>query len=232
MISIGYKSTMRVIISFLILISVKIFSKIFYKLEKKWISKVQGFNKIRIIILLHHTSLYEPLFVSAAPTWFIWRLARKMIAPGADKTLKRPIVGPFWKFMFPGLISITRQRDKSWKEFLLAIENRSVIVIAPEGRMKREGGLDSTGKPMSIRSGIADIIAELHEGRMMIIYSGGLHHVQHPGELIPRLFKTIKANIEVLEISDYKASLPSSEGVQFKKDVVSDLEHRMAKNCP
>ena len=155
-----------------------------------------------------------------------------MVAPGADKTLKRPIVGPFWKFMFPGLISITRQRDKSWKEFLQAIKNRSVIVIAPEGRMKREGGLDSTGRPMSVRSGIAEIITELNEGRMLIVYSGGLHHVQHPGELIPRLFKTIKANLEVIEITDYKSSFIETQGLQFRKDIVADLQKRMQTNCP
>lgn len=228
---IRYKEKMRVLISFLILISIKIFSKIFYKLEKKYLNDLQTFEKIRLVILLNHTSLYEPLFVSAAPIWFLWRLARKMVAPGADKTLNRPIVGRFWKFMLPGLISITRKRDKSWKEFLEAIERRSVIVIAPEGRMKRDTGLDSNGKPMSVRSGIAEIIEELHEGRMIIVYSGGLHHVQHPGELLPRLFQTIKANIEVLEITEYKNQF-NSTGIQFRKDVVADLEHRLKTNCP
>ena len=87
-----------------------------------------------------------------------------MVAPAADKTLNRPIVGLFWKIMAPGLISITRKRDQSWFKFLKAIENRSVILIAPEGRMKRSSGLDSTGKPMSIRSGIAEIINEINEG--------------------------------------------------------------------
>ena len=222
---------MRVIISFLILMFIKAFSKLFYKLERKWLSPLQTFDKVRIVILLHHTSLYEPLFVSAAPTWFLWRLARKMVAPGADKTLNRPFVGPFWKFMFPGLISITRKRDKSWKEFLKAIENRSVIVIAPEGRMKREGGLDSKGRPMSVRSGIAEIINELHEGHMMFVYSGGLHHVQHPGEHFPRLFKTIRANMEVMDVNDYKSNF-NSEGLQFRKDIVADLEHRIKTYCP
>ena len=222
---------MRVLISFLILIFIKLFSRTFYKLEKKWLSKDQSFEKVRLIILLNHTSLYEPLFVNAAPYWFLWRLARKMVAPGADKTLNRPLVGRFWKFMLPGLISITRKRDKSWREFLEAIENRSVIVIAPEGRMKRENGLDSTGKPMSVRSGVAEIIEELHEGNIMFVYSGGLHHVQHPGELFPRLFKTIKANIETIDVNTYKEQF-SSEGVQFRKDIVADHEERLKSKCP
>lgn len=222
---------MRVIISFLILIFIKVFSKLFFRLKLKWLTELKTFERIRLVVLLNHTSLYEPLFVAAAPNWFLWRLARKMVAPAADKTLNRPFVGRFWRFMLPGLISITRRRDSSWREFLEAIENRSVIVIAPEGRMKRDNGLDSMGKPMSVRSGIAEIIEELHEGRIMIVYSGGLHHVQHPGELIPRLFKTIKANMEVMEVEDYKAPF-TSEGIQFRKDIVADLENRMRENCP
>ncbi|MAX67679.1 MAG: hypothetical protein CME66_12145 [Halobacteriovoraceae bacterium] len=154
-----------------------------------------------------------------------------MVAPGADKTLNRPIVGLFWKIMAPGLISITRKRDSSWKKFLTAIQNRSVIVIAPEGRMKRASGLDSEGKPMTIRSGVAEIIPELEDGRILIAYSGGLHHVQHPGEHFPRLFKTIKLNLETIEIDDYK-SLFKSQGIQLRKDIVADLEKRLKTNCP
>jgi hypothetical protein len=169
--------------------------------------------------------------MAAAPNWFIWRLAKKMVAPGADKTLSRPIVGFFWKIMAPGLISITRRRDKSWFAFLKAIENKNIILIAPEGRMKRETGLDSNGRPMSVRSGIAEIINELHEGRILIGYSGGLHHVQHPGQLIPRLFKRIKLNLEVIDIPEYKKGF-QSEGIQFRKDIVADLELRLKNNCP
>ncbi len=222
---------MRTLISFCILISVKTFAQVFYRLELNWLSPVKSFNKIRLVIFLNHTSLYEPLFVCAAPNSFLWRLARKMVAPGADKTLNRPIVGLFWKIMAPGLISITRKRDSSWKKFLTAIQNRSVIVIAPEGRMKRASGLDSEGKPMTIRSGVAEIIPELEDGRILIAYSGGLHHVQHPGEHFPRLFKTIKLNLEAIEIDDYK-SLFKSQGIQLRKDIVADLEKRLKTNCP
>ncbi len=223
---------MKVIISYIVLMSIKLFSKVFYNLELKWISPLKDdFTKVRLVILLNHTSLYEPLFLAAAPNWFIWRLARKMVAPGADKTLNRPIVGFFWRLMGPGFISVTRRRDASWRKFLQAIENKSVIVIAPEGRMKRKSGFDSTGKPMTVRSGIAEIIEELNEGRMLIAYSAGLHHVQHPGELMPRLFKTIKLNLELLEITDYKSQFTTS-GIPFRKDVVKDLESRILTKCP
>lgn len=222
---------MRVLLSFSIFLSIKLFAKLFYKLHVKWIGSPQSFDKIRLIVLLNHTSLYEPLYISAAPNWFLWRLARKMLAPAADKTLNRPFVGFFWKTMAPGLISITRKRDKSWFKFLKAIENRSVILIAPEGRMKRSSGLDSTGKPMSIRSGVAEIINEINEGNMMIAYSGGLHHVQHPGEHIPKLFKKLYLNLEVLDILEYKSQFKTT-GIPLRRDIVNDLEARAKRNSP
>lgn len=223
---------MRAILSFIVLMGLKLTSHLFYKMKVKWISPIKNdWSKIRLVIFLHHTSLYEPIFMGAAPTGFIWRLARKMVAPAADKTLNRPIVGLCWKLMAPGLISITRKRDKSWFKFLELIKQRSVIVIAPEGRMKRSTGLDSTGKPMTVRSGVAEIINELDEGRIMIAYSGGLHHVQHPGEKFPRVFKNINLNLEVLDVHEYKGQF-NSDGIQFRKDIVADLENRLKENCP
>lgn len=223
---------MRVILSFMMLMLIKTFSKLFYRLELKWLSKEgQDYDKIRLIIFLNHTSLYEPLFVAAAPNWFLYRLARKMVAPGADKTLNRPIVGFFWKLMGPGMVSISRKRDKTWYEFLEAIQRRSVIVIAPEGRMKRKSGLDSEGKPMSIRAGVAEIFEEINEGRVLIAYSGGLHHVQHPGEHFPRLFKTIKLNLEALDIPEYKAQFSDDPKLR-RKEFIADLHKRLAQNTP
>ncbi len=169
--------------------------------------------------------------MAAAPNWFLYRLARKMVAPGADKTLNRPIVGFFWKLMGPGMVSISRKRDKTWYEFLEAIQRRSVIVIAPEGRMKRKSGFDSEGKPMSIRAGVAEIFEELNEGRLLIAYSGGLHHVQHPGEHFPRLFKTIKLNLEAIEIPEYKAQFSEDPKLR-RKEFIADLHNRLAKNTP
>ena len=97
--------------------------------------------------------------------------------------------------------------------------------------MKRDTGLDSNGKPMTVRSGVAEIISEIQEGNILIAYSGGLHHVQHPGELIPRLFKTIHLNLEKIDILDYKKQF-NSDGIQFRKDIVADLENRLVQNCP
>ena len=223
---------MRVITSFLAMLSIKILSTIFFKMEVKWINdEKHKFQDLRLMILLNHTSLYEPIFLQGLPISMIAKLSKKMVAPGADKTLDRPIVGFFWKLISPGFISITRKRDKSWFEFLKVIKEKHIIMIAPEGRMKRASGLDAYGKPMSVRSGVAEIIQALNDGNIFIGYSGGLHHVQHPGEIMPRLFKTIKMNFEQISVADYKAQF-SSEGIQLRRDIVADLESRIVKNTP
>jgi hypothetical protein len=223
---------MRVLISFLILSVVKILAMSFYRFEVNWLGGAEPtFKKIRLIAFLNHTSLFEPLYIGVLPWAFLWRLARKMVAPGADKTLNRPIVGIFWRLFSPNMISISRKRDKTWTKFMEAIHKKSVIVIAPEGRMKRSNGLDLQGKPMSVRSGVADVLEQLNEGRMVIAYSGGLHHVQIPGQRFPNLFKTIKLNIELIEIPEYKKQF-NTEGIQWKKEVVADFQRRLENNCP
>lgn len=224
---------MRILISFIIMSTVKILSLIFYKTETNWL-KVEGkkkWDKIRLIVFMNHTSLFEPLYLSQVPFPFLFRLSRKMVAPGADKTLSRPIVGLFWRFLSPGMKSITRKRDDSWKEFMGSIEERSVIIIAPEGRMKRLTGLDLNGNKMTVRGGIADILDYIDEGNMLIVYSGGLHHVQIPGQKIPNLFKRIKINIEQLDIPNYKNQF-EVEGRAWKKAVVDDLQNRLENNPP
>lgn len=223
---------MRTLVSFAILGSVKIFAALFYKLELKWLGDDEDpWSGIRFIVFLNHTSLFEPLFVGLAPFSLVAKLSRKMVAPGADKTLRRPIVGLFYRLLSPGMVSITRKRDKTWTSFMDAIGEDSIIVIAPEGRMKRANGLDLQGNPMTVKGGVADILAELNAGKMLIAYSGGLHHVQVPGEKKFRLFKTLKMNAETLDIAEYKKSFPS-EGVQWKRDVVEDMQRRLETNCP
>ena len=67
---------------------------------------------------------------------------------------------------------------------LRQIDPDAMVLILPEGRMKRATGLDSEGKPMTVRGGIADILETIGEGRMLLAYSGGLHHVQAPGRAL------------------------------------------------
>jgi hypothetical protein len=97
--------------------------------------------------------------------------------------------------------------------------------------MKRPTGLDKDGKPMTVRGGIADIIEQLDSGYILLAISGGLHHVQAPGQFMPRLFKTIKMNFEIIDIAVYKESLPK-EARAFKLKVVEDLQYRIENHCP
>ncbi len=222
---------MHTLISFTMLCAIKVFAKIFYKFEINWLSDQRDFEKVRLVAILNHTSLYEPLMFATAPNWFLWKIARKMALPVADKTMKRPIVGRFFRFLIPGIISITRKRDQSWRHFLKAIENRSVIIILPEGRMKRHNGLDAYGRPMDVKAGITDIIPKLQEGNILFAYSGGLHHIQHPGEFFPRLFKTIKLNLELVDIESYKSQF-KTDGIALKREIVADMNQRLAEKCP
>ena len=69
-------------------------------------------------------------------------------------------------------------------------------------------------------------------GRMLIAYSGGLHHVQIPTQLIPKLFKTLYMRIENLDIADYRNNILCLCGQEgFKHGVITDLEKRRANYC-
>ncbi len=69
---------------------------------------------------------------------------------------------------------------------------------------------------------------------MLLAYSGGLHHVHVPGQRLPRLFRTIRMNLERIDIESYRATLRDSvaEGLSFKQVVIQDLERRRDENCP
>jgi hypothetical protein len=153
--------------------------------------------------------------------------------PAADKTMNRPIVGTFFKMFTPGMVPITRKRDDTWDNFLESIYEDSMIFIAPEGRMMRKGGLDLEGNKMTVRGGVTDILKGLDKGQMVIAYSGGLHHIQVPGETFPRFFKTLKMDIETFEIAEYKALFSSPVGSEeWKKEVLDDMQWRLETKPP
>jgi len=224
--------TMKELIGFVLLSGVKIFSHLFFRGEFFWPEpKPRDPFDVKLIVFLNHTSLYEPLYLQAAPFSFLWKLTRHVHVPGADITLNRPLVGRFWKMLFPRISTITRKKDESWELFLKQINSQSIIAIAPEGRMKRLNGLDKFGKKMTVRGGVADIIERLGKGRMLICLSGGLHHVQTPGIMIPKLFKTIQMRFEVIEIEEYLQSF-SKEPKRRKLEIIQDLQRRLDEDCP
>jgi hypothetical protein len=131
------------------------------------------------------------------------------------------------------VVSISRERDHTWAAVLQRIEPGSMVVIAPEGRMKRANGLDAQGKPMTVRGGIADILEVVPQGRMLIAYSGGLHHVQIPGQRLPRVFQPVGMLIELIDIADYRRLMQAEAGsADFRRAVIADLERRRDLYCP
>ena len=222
------------ITNFIALASIKLSARLFYRVENKWLTELNDdpWKDVKLIALLNHTSLFEPLFLGGAPWRMLWRIAGRIIAPGAAVTMDRPIAGRLLTYIAPKMVPISRERDETWDNFLNSIEPYSVIIIAPEGRMKRSDGLDKDGKPMSIRGGVADILEMLPAGEMVLVHSGGLHHVQVPGQGLPKFFKRIQMRCEKLNIQEYVKQMKATPDVSYKKAVISDLEERMKRNVP
>lgn len=214
---------------FALLMSIKGLSAIFFRHRLEWVGNPPGdrWERIRLLAILNHTSLYEPIFLAVVPARVLWRLARHGVIPAALKTTARPLVGLLFKFVARRVIPITRERDQTWDRVLEEIDPDSMVVMAPEGRMMRANGLDASGQKMTVRGGIADVMEAIDHGRLFLAYSGGLHHVQVPGHW-PRPFKTVRVRAEVLEIEEYRAALLASgePPSELKRLVKADLERR------
>jgi len=237
----------RASLSFVLIWLVRLFSRTFYRCEVRWIDPATGqpgplvrpgrplaaWEGINLVAILNHTSLYEPLFAAVVPSRFIWRMARRAVVPVAEKTIQRPLTGMFFRLLLPNAVSITRKRDHTWAAVLQRIDPDAMVVLLPEGRMKRSTGLDLKGRPMDIRPGIADLLRVAPEGTFLLAYSGGLHHIQHPGQHLPRLFKTLRMNLERVDIADYRRKLLEEHGEEgFTSAVQKDLERRRDQLCP
>lgn len=226
---------MRTYYVFMMLVWVKALARLFYRVDVGWIGDppADRWRHVRLLVVLNHTSLYEPLFTGGVPLSFLWRIARHGVLPIAQKTAVRPLIGHFYKLIAARVISITRERDESWERVLAQIDPDAMVALMPEGRMKRTTGLDASGQRMTVRGGIADILESLRTGRMLLAYSGGLHHVQAPGERFPRLWKTIRMRLELVDIASYRAELLARAGTAgFKRAVIEDLERRRDLFCP
>lgn len=216
------------------LLLLKYVSRIFYRHDFAWIGHpgLDPWHNISLVAFLNHTSLFEPVFLGGVPNHFIWRLAAHGVVPAADKTTERPLVGMIFKFVAHHVVPITRERDHTWFQVLSKIDPDSMIVIAPEGRMKRDTGFDLHGNPMTVRGGIADILEAIKKGKMLVAYSGGLHHVQHPGRP-PRVFRTVRMRLEAMDIASYIEEMSRRAGPEnFKRSVREDLERRRDLYCP
>lgn len=227
---------MRPVLSYSLLLCVKAVSRAFYRHELTWVETPEPdpWEGLRVVALLNHTSLYEPLFTACVPNRFLRQVARHGVVPAAAKTMHRPLIGPFFRLVARHVVPVTRERDETWKRFLeRASEDRALAVILPEGRMMRRDGLDAEGGPMTVRGGIADLLRAAPGGGLLLAYSGGLHHVQAPGELLPRPFRRLRIRAERLEVADYRERILAEAGEEgFKEAVKRDLERRRDLYCP
>jgi hypothetical protein len=225
---------MRSVLVFLMLMSLKWVSRGFFRFRGVWtgVEVDHDWSKVKVLSILNHTSLYEPVLAGFAPTGLLWRFARHGVLPVADKTARRPI-GLFFRFLARHPVVVTRQRDHTWDAVMKRVGTDAIVMILPEGRMMRKDGLDSAGRPMTIRGGIADILAALDGGLMVMVYSGGLHHIQAPGELVPRPLRQIRARIELVDIAAYIAQLGGTEDAEaFRTALIGDLTDRRDTLCP
>lgn len=228
---------MRTPLVFLLLFAIKAFARVFYRLEQEWVGPKprDAFRGCRVVAVLNHTSLFEVLFAGMPPNHFLWRMARHGVVPIADKTVKRPIVGVLFRLVAGNVVSISRERDHTWAKVLDSIDDRdSMVVIAPEGRMKRANGLDSFGRPLVVRSGIAEILDAIPDGPFLLGYSQGLHHIQVPGQTVPRFFQPVRMRFEQLDIAAYREAMRGrSDGTPegFSRTVVDDLTRRRDLYC-
>ena len=225
---------MRSILVFALLLSLKWVSRAVFRFRGEWtgVPPDRDWSQVKVLAILNHTSLYEPVLTGFAPTALLWRFARHGVLPVADKTARRP-VGIFFRFLAREVVIVTRQRDYTWDELMRRVDGDAIVMIMPEGRMMRKDGLDSAGRPMTIRGGIADILAAVNGGLMLLVYSGGLHHIQAPGELVPRPLRQIRARIELVDIASYTRRLGGSHDIEaFRAAVIQDLTRRRDNLCP
>lgn len=225
---------MRSYIVFLLLFSIKVAGKAFCRVRLEWVREAdEPWAGLRVIALLNHTSLFEPVFLAAVPNRLLWQLATHGVLPLADKTAARPILGRLFLLITKHVVPVTRERDDTWEEVLRQVRDpEAVLLILPEGRMMRRTGLDREGNPMTVRGGIADILRAMPDGRLFIAYSGGLHHIQAPGERFPRPFRRAWLGAEVVDIEEYRGELGGSECAEsFKAAVIEDMTRRRDTYC-
>lgn len=223
----------RILVRFAFLAGIKAASRLLYSFDSEWVGErpEAPFAEARVGVLLNHTSLFEPILLALFPWSWIWAVASRGVMPGADSTLDRPFAGRLIKLLVPKAVSVTRSRDRTWAEFLSHVEEDAVVLLSPEGRMKRPNGLDKHGKPMTLRGGIVDILERKSGGTMLLVYSEGLHHVQAPGEGFPRLFKRVRARMEEIPVVRYKEMMGFGTPA-FRDNVLADLAARRDRHCP
>lgn len=220
--------------SYAALLAVKYASRALYDIREEWVGEVppDPWEDIRLIAVLHHTSLAEGVYLAVVPNRVLRKIARHAVLPVARETMDRAIEGRIFRILVPNVVAITRRRDHSWTRVLKDIDDPDAMVaLFPEGRMMRPDGRDKTGAPMTVKPGIAEVLQALGHGRMVLAYSGGLHHVFRPGAPLPSFFKNLVLRLESLDIAEYIAER-RRERATFNRAVVRDLTRRRDLHTP
>ena len=205
-----------------------------YPTTRRWVSTPpdKNWQDVRFILILNHTSLVEFVYTTVMPTKFLWRMAKHLVFPVADSSLDKP-QGKMLKIFAPHIASLSRKRDGTWHDFLDQLASDSILIFMPEGRMKRLNGLDKEGQPMTVKSGVCDLLPQFAGEKMIIAYSGGLHHVMAPGQSFPRPFRKLAVNLECLNVDEYLARFAGIEDEKKRRDAICrDLEQRRDRHCP
>ena len=124
---------MRSILVYLLLTTVKWLSRFFWRFRGEWIGIPPDgdWSKVKLLVILNHTSLYEPILAGYAPDALLWRFARHGVLPVAEKTMRRRI-GLFFNFLARHVVEVTRQRDHTWENIDVPHLHK-VQGIGPEG---------------------------------------------------------------------------------------------------
>jgi hypothetical protein len=210
------------------LLAVKYASRLLYDIQEEWVGEVPDdpWEGVRVIAVLHHTSLAEGVYLPLVPNRVLKAMARHAVLPVAQETMAQPVEGRIFRVLIPNAVAITRRRDRSWSRVLEEIDDPgSMVALFPEGRMMRPDGRDKKGEPMTVKSGIAEVLRSIGPGRMILAYSGGLHHVFPPGARRPRFFQRLRIRIESLDIETY-VNDRLADGGSFADRVVEDLTRR------
>lgn len=205
-----------------------------YPTTRQWVSTPpdKDWKNVRLILILNHTSLVEFVYTTAMPLTFLWQMAQRLVFPAADSSLQKP-QGKMLKLFAPRVASLSRKRDETWQAFLDQLASDPILIFMPEGRMKRPDGLDKEGQPMTVKSGICELLPKFSGETMIIAYSAGLHHVMAPGQSIPRPFRKLAVNLEALDVDEYLASFADIEDERQRRSAIcQDLEHRRDRHCP
>lgn len=220
--------------SYSALLAVKYASRALYDIREEWVGQVleDPWDGVRLIAVLHHTSLAEGVYLSVVPNRVLRKMAAHAVLPVAKETMDRGLEGRIFKLLIPNAVPITRRRDQSWTRVLSEIDDPdSMVALFPEGRMMRPDGRDKTGAVMTVKPGVAEVLRSIRTGRMILAYSGGLHHVFKPGASRPRLFQSLHLRLESLDIASY-VEARMHEPPSFSDAVVRDLTHRRDLHTP